>query len=70
MSTWFVAIEGTCRQLLGVLPTDKSLAAITICAVVYGAACWTISKALLAAAGLGRNLLQKAVRRRSTRLAS
>lgn len=42
--TW---LEGFCRQILSVLPADQSLAAITLCAVVYGALCWLASKAVL-----------------------
>ena len=69
VSTWLLSLEGGCRHLLDVLPPDRSLAAITICAVLYGALCWMISKALLAMAAIGRDLLQRAARRRATRVA-
>lgn len=60
---WIVPLEAFSRQLLRVLPPDRSLVAITTCAVVYGGLCWTISKGLVSTAVLGRELLAKAAKR-------
>ena len=60
---WIQSLEGFSRQLLGVLPAEKSLAAITTCAVLYGTLCWGMSRTLLVAAGLSRDIVQRAFRR-------
>lgn len=67
MTTWLSSLEELCRQLLGALPAVESLPAITFCAVLYGATCWGLSIAVLTTAGMGRDALLRAFRRKSGR---
>ena len=63
-------LEGSCRQILRVLPADQSLAAITLCAVIYGALCLFASKAVLTSLRLVRDRFMRGTPRQLPRTAT
>ena len=69
MANWIAPLEEFARQLIGMLPAEKSLAAITICAVLYGGLCLAVSKTMLAAANLCRDGIQRTSRRKTGKAA-
>lgn len=56
-------LDELCQNVLGLLPPESSLIAITICAVLYGVACWMTSKCVLAALHAMQIVVAQSVRR-------
>ncbi len=68
VDSWIVILERFARQLIRILPAEKSLFAITVCAVIFGALCWVLSKTLLAAASFAFDIVHRACRRKQGRV--
>ena len=63
-------LETGSRQIMSVLPADQSLAAITLCAVIYGVLCRLASKAVLSGGRLLRDRLMRGTPRPLPRIAT